>query len=615
MRFRTKTFSFSGLRSVAGSVAGSLPLLLVTTAVLVPISAFAEPRWIKARIGSFESISDDGRKPATQALSQFEQFSNALGTLLGKPDLKLDPPLRIIVFKNEDELLAQCSDGSDANRVAEPGGLRTGRDRLMTCTTAERQLPAHLLRELTRTLLEGNFPSMSVEIEKGIETFFSTVQSNGVRVTWGAPPPAPERTREWALLHLIITQPDYAAKAKIYLHNLAAGMDKSSASRNAFAEEGPKFEAEVDRYFAAGVFSSTAAPSRALNPDRDFTTTNLTSDEGELMHADLLTSASASTYRSLLKAGKHIAEDNEGLAVLAMRAGDASTAHQYINAARDAGTKNFVALTAYAALDKDAGEAEDILKEALTVDPNYAMAHWTLGEKLREGDRRMAEWKQAVNLAPRNYEWAAKYAQLCLDEQQYAEAGRAWAAAAQAAPDDATRDRYLSMRSGIEAKRLEAEDAERRESAEIKARELARLKAEAQKELAQLEARANTKPLSADPPRPTVDWYDTDSDAKISGMLIRVNCIGKQARLDVKDDQGKTQSLLVTDPNQLVVQGGDGKLACGVQKPVRVEIAYRKSKDVKAGVAGDAKAGVTAGPESGSCGGYERRCDRRSHGN
>ncbi len=138
---------------------------------------------------------------------------------MGQPELRLDPPLRIIVFKNAQELQAQCSPP-----------LRTGRDRLMACTTAEGQLPHSLLRELTRTLLENNFSNMPQGIENAIETFFSTVESNAVHVTWGAPPPPAERTRDWAMLHRIITQPDYAGKAKIYLHNLSAGMDPNAAS-------------------------------------------------------------------------------------------------------------------------------------------------------------------------------------------------------------------------------------------------------------------------------------------------------------------------------------------------------------------------------------------------
>src|SRR6202044_1598962 len=106
-----------------------------------------------------------------------------------------------------------------------------------------------------------------------------------------------------------------------------------------------------------------------------------------------------------------------------------------IDAARKAGTTNFVALTAYAKLESDPARAIEILKQALTIDPRYAEAHWVFGEKLSDPARRMAEWKQAVNLAPRNYEWWARYAQLCVDRQQYAEAGRAWVGAAQAAPN------------------------------------------------------------------------------------------------------------------------------------------------------------------------------------
>src|ERR1700733_16269381 len=99
---------------------------LVLLAIL-PASGFsAESHWIKARLGSFEAISDDGRRSATQALSQFEQFSFALGSVMGQPDLKLDPPLRIIVFKNDRDLRAQC-----------PTGIVMGRDRLIACAVSE----------------------------------------------------------------------------------------------------------------------------------------------------------------------------------------------------------------------------------------------------------------------------------------------------------------------------------------------------------------------------------------------------------------------------------------------------------------------------------------------
>ena len=522
----------------------------LTLALLVPAHAFAETKWIKARLGPFEAISDDGRKPAAQALSQFAQFSYALGTVMGQPDLRLEPPLRIIVFKNARELQAQCSPP-----------LRTGRDRLMACTTAEGQLPYSLLRNLTRTLLENNFSNMPQGIENALETFFSTVESNAVHVTWGAAPPQAERTRDWAMLHLIFTQPDYAGKAKIYLHNLAAGMDPRTAANNAFGEEGPKFEADVDRYYAG------PAPSRPLNPERDINSTLLTSDEGELMRADLLTPGSAAIYESLLKSGKHTAEANEGLAVLAMRDHDDEKAKRYMDAARREGTKNVVALT-----------ATIILKDALTIDPKYAEAHWVFGEKLNDPARRMMEWKQAVNLAPRNYEWWAQYAQLCVDQKQYAEAGRAWVAAAQAAPDVQLREKYLSARGQIEQQRLDGEEAERRKEAADKAKEIDRLKAEARKELADLEARANTRPLSKDDLSKTVPFFDDTAPNSFTGTLTRVDCKGKQMQLSVKGDDGITKVLQVPDSSRFLTMGDTGTVPCGVQKkPRRVKVAYKSS--------------------------------------
>jgi len=113
----------------------------------------ADGQWIRARLGGFETISDDGRKAAIQGLSQFEQFRHVLGVAMGKADLSLDPPVRILVFKDLKELAAQgCK------------GWQEGRDKVMACTAAEGQLPPALTRELTRRLLEANFASLPAPV-------------------------------------------------------------------------------------------------------------------------------------------------------------------------------------------------------------------------------------------------------------------------------------------------------------------------------------------------------------------------------------------------------------------------------------------------------------------
>jgi hypothetical protein len=554
-----------GIRAALGA--------FVLWAVLTPQARPADPRWIKARLGSFEAISDDGRKSATQALSQFEQFRFALGSAMDQPELTLDPPLLIIVFRNEHDMLAQCQPG-----------LTMGRNRLMACTTSEGQLPKSLLRDLTHALIERNFSRMPAPMENALETFFSTVESNAVHVTWGAPPPQAERTREWALLHRVITQPDYSGKAKVYLHNLSTGMDTNMAGRNVFGQDLAKFDAEVDRYYTAGVFTTSAAPNRTLNPDRDFSTTFLTTDEGDLMRADLLTAASAPMYEALLKAGKHVAEANEGLAALALRNHDIAGARTYMESARKAGTTNVPALTTYAKLEDNPDRAIAILKQALSIDAKYAEAHWVFGEKLTDPARRLAEWKQAVNLAPRNYEWWAKYAQLCVDQQQYAEAGRAWVGAAQAAPSVQLREQYLTARSAIEQQRLEAEDQERHRATLAKEMEIDRLKRDAQRELEDFEAKVNSSPLSKEEAAKAVPWFDDSGSAKLSGVLTRVDCNGKQVRLTVKDDAGHAQTLLVPDTAQFEIDGG-ATLTCGAQQKARHVVVSYKSNAKGAGEA------------------------------
>jgi len=560
--------------------AGRLKVRIALAAAILPACAFADSPWVKARLGSFETISDNGRRSAIQGLSQFEQFRFALGTAMGKPDLKLDPPLRIVVFKNTLDMPPDCA------------GLHTGRDHVMACIASPEgssgtkdQLPAELVRQLTVRLLEENFSNLPIPIERALETFFSTVQSNSVHVTWGAPPPAPERTRDWALIHMLITQPEYSGRAHIYLHNLANGMDSNGAVRS-LSEDPVKFNAAVDAYYAAGNFQSTAAPNRVLNPERDFSTTILTSDEGQLMTADLLTPASSAIYQSLLKSGKHLAEDNEGLAILAMRGHDIEQARHYMEAARSAGTQNAIALTSYGALETDPDRAIAILKEALTIDPKYAEAHWALGEKISDKPRRLAEWKQATALAPRNYQWWERYAQLNVERKQYAEAGRAWLAAAQAAPDPQHREQYLASRGQIDQLRLDDEEATRRREAAARAADLDRLKNQAKKELADLEAHANTKPLSKEDLARTVDWFDVHGGATVTGTLVRVQCVARQFQLDVKDEMGKVQRLFITDPGQVEISGPDAALACGAQKPRAVTITY-KASTAKKGFAGE----------------------------
>ncbi len=551
-------------------LAATLALLLATSCNLP-----AADQWIRAKLGPFETVTNDGRTTAVQSLSQFEQFRYALGVAMGQPDLRLDPALRIIVFRNAKDMEAQGCEG-----------VHMGRDHLMACATSGGQLAPAMVRELTRRLLETNFTGIPPATERALETFFSTVQSNAVKVTWGAPPPEAERTRDWALLHRLITQPETPGRAHIYLHNLATGMDSNGAIRS-LGEDVQKFNAEVDRYFAAGVFAAVQAPNRPLNPDRDFVTNILTAEEGQLAHADLLGPNAEAEYLALLKADKRRAEANEGLGFLALRAGDETKAGNYFTEACKAGSHNVVALTAYGKYERHYDVAIDALKQALTIDPKYAPAHWELGDKYDDPRQRLAEWKTALTLSPHNVDWWVTYARLNEGQKQWAEAGRAWLAASQATTDPAKREQYLQARTMIEQQRLDDEAAIKRRDVEAKAAEIERLKAEARKEIADVEARANALNTKKGDNAPVVDWWEDAEALSLNGTLTRVDCLGKQMHLQVKEANGAVRVLLVVDHSGISVTGGEVKFACGVQKPRAVMVHYKPLKTPAAGIYGE----------------------------
>ncbi len=147
----------------------------------------------------------------------------------------------------------------------------------------------------------------------------------------------------------------------------------------------------------------------------------------------------------------------------------------------------------------------------------------------------------------------------------------------------------MASRGQIEELRLDDEAAERRREAAAKAAEIERLKADARKEIADMEAKLNTKPLTKEEAEKAVDWFDVNGSGSVTGTLTRVQCVNRQFQLDVKDDMDHALRLLVVDPSQISIMGGDGTLSCGgtaKQKPRAVVITFKPTKDKK-GFAGE----------------------------
>ena len=74
----------------------------------------------------------------------------------------------------------------------------------------------------------------------------------------------------------------------------------------------------------------------------------------------------------------------------------------------------------------------------------------------------------------------------------------------------------------------------------------------------------------------------------MNGSLTKVTCVNRQVQLEVKDEMGKSLRLLIPDPAQISILGGDGTLTCGgAQKPRPATITFRPTPADKKGFTGE----------------------------
>jgi hypothetical protein len=554
-----------GTRDNSGDMRGLLRSGTCWAGLACGLMPAAETKWVQGHLGTMEIYSDGSNRAAFEKLGVFEEFRFALGTVVGKPDLQTDPPIRLIVSK----------------AFSLTGSLTRGRDRIIIPLAPDAPIPASVFREATKVLLEKNVARLPDEIERGLVDFFSTIEVRGVHVSWGAPPPANERTRDWARIQLIATKPEYYGKLKVLMFNLLNGVADAPAYRNSIGKTKAEFETELDAYFRAGMFTACEGPNKPLNVQRDLVVKPLDAGDVELAMADLLNADSRATYEKMLKNRKYSTEACEGLALLAIAEKDAPSAKMYLQKATDAQSRNGAIWLAYALQEDDRVKSNEALDQALALDSNLAEAHYEKGVRRHLP----AQLKTATTLEPRMAKYWDALAQVYLDDNQFPEAGRAWRSAERAAIDPAEKEKMHQSWQVIEKEKLDYGDSEKKRVADEKERDLQKLKDKALAELHASEAKIN-KSLgetgTANPAVPVVPW-DEAQPITVTGVLKQVDCLGKQTRVTIEggDDRQVVVKLLVRDRKGL---------ACGAQKARPVTVEYYPKPDARLGTSGEVAA-------------------------
>ena len=524
-----------------------------------------------AHSGPFEVISNAGERPVRDNLQFLEQFRHALGSVLGKPDLKLVWPVRLVVLR-----------GGHGSTIA------LGRDARMASVSENEPLTGAFAMQLTRLLLDENTRRMPDGIEQGLIALFSTLAVSGTHITIGAEPPAALRTRDWARLHMLITDANTLGEVKVMMSNLEQGADLDVALRNAFQKNGKQIEQQLDAYLSAGKFGTGTISGRPLSPTRDLRVRQMDAGDGRLARADLELAAgdagAEAEYRAI-----HGAEADDGLGLALLRAGKKPEAAEVLAGAVKQGSHNARTYVEVARAESDKTKKRALLDRAAELNPLWAEPSFEMVQGEAGPVGRAGRLKKAAELDPRNARYWQMLALADMEGNQFVDAGKAWANAEKAAANPEERERIRQARVGVEGARADFESEERKRRLEEEARELDRLKNASLAEIHAAEAKANKalNPESAGSVNNPVRWEDLDVTAAMEGQLERVDCRGRGAQLTVAGADGKKVRLAIADLSQVGVLGGDGKVRCGVQTPgPRVGIQYAPKPNAKTGVLG-----------------------------
>jgi hypothetical protein len=542
---------------------------------VLSLTLAAEDRWIEYRLGPFQVLTSAGEHPGKETLGRFEQFRWALGKTLGHEDLGSTWPIRILVFKKHQGLVALSW-----NREAFTAGL-----------TAGAPIPRGVFHECAKILIESNTGRMPRPVELGIETLFSTLETNGVRITLGVPPPPEERNRDWARMHLLAVNQDYYGKLPVLLRNLEQGTEAEAAYGNALGKSPKEIDRLADAYLAAGRFETASVSGRPLNAEKDLEGRPVDPAVAALEAADVAFTREA--YAAVLAKYPGSAGAHEGLGLIALTQNQTDAALREFSAAVAANSTGARAWLEYARLESNGAKAQAALEKAAQLNPRWGEPWFAMAGRATDVKSKIESLKNATRIEPRNRVYWRALAEADVLAQDYSGAAKAWAGAERASRDEAERAETIQARARIEQQRLDAEVAERKRAAEEKEKEIRDLKNAALDRIHEAEAKTNQSLNQDKPPMggKVVPWWDgPEPKGKVQGVLVKVECLGKKMRLAIQGEEGKPIRLLVPDPSQLAVQGaGNPTVKCGEGPAGRkVNVAYFPKPDRAAGTAGEA---------------------------
>ncbi len=545
----------------------------VITIALLALPAAAE--WTRVRSPQIEVLTDAGEKTGRQVLERFDEIRR----IFRQANAPASPiALRVFVFAAEREFRAYRED------AATDGFYQSAPERDYIALYAAADAGRVVVHEYVHLVLSHASAPLPKWFEEGTAEFYSTIAVDGARMSVGQPieshiatlakarlltaselarvthasPFYNERAlagmfyaQSWALVHMLNLSSAYRGGMPDFALFLSEGRAPEQAFQQAFGKTLDQALADLPGYLRnvrGGTVAAPPAASRDNAAERPVVE-RIGALEATLARADLALHAERRALaRTLFEQAAREHPDSPGaaagLGALALAEDRKAEARRYLERAIALDTRNAEVYFELASLEPQ--RADEWLERTIALNPNFAEAHFLLGVRAtdaREYQAAIRHLREAVRILPRqSYFWHALA--------------------------------FAQMKVGM-----------RQEAAESARKALASATTEEHERMAEaLLRQTGDPPAAVAAKRPEITtpstWQNPKGDARVEGVLTRVDCLGSSAKLHVAAG-GKEVILDVRNPGEVeLVNAPEAsyQFSCG-QQSVRVAVEYQADPD------------------------------------
>src|SRR5271168_4102466 len=366
---------------------GWVRLCCSTTALLVVIlsgilAAHAgEAQWVEVRSPNFSVVTDAGEKRGREVAMRFEQMRAVFGALMTKANVNLPTPLQILAFRNTKEM-RQVAPLFNGKPTQVAGLFQGGADRSFIMLDMSVENPwVVVFHEYAHQLLNGNMQGqLAPWFEEGFAEYFSSIEVDSKEARVGKVPndeylilrqvgmmriadlfrvqqnsqtyneSGDHRTTFYAesgmLMHYIYDN-RLLPKVATYFDLIEnQHMPVEEAIQEAFGMSAAQFDKTLHNYVNDGRYKFFPIPTPASIASNSFTTTPLSSADGNAVLADIhlhsrdYQDRALAEFEDILKSDSKNAAACRGLGYAYLQKQDFSHAAEYFNRASELDSKD-----------------------------------------------------------------------------------------------------------------------------------------------------------------------------------------------------------------------------------------------------------------------------------